>query len=257
MSQGSAPNSLAARVAQIPWYHTIELPGGVVTPGANKSSLVLARLRLPASFAGKSVLDVGAWDGFYSFEAHRRGAARVLATDSFVWEGKTWGDTKRAGFDLAREALGLTDVVEAKLIDVMDLSEEALGERFDVVLFLGILYHLRDPIGALERASSVCREMLVIETETALNWLRYPASRVFPGSELNNDPSNWFSFNKAALLSLCRGFGFNEVRVVYQTPGWRSLVRAVLGAIGVARFRQTRLSRRIVVHASRVPVAPS
>lgn len=147
---------LAERINAIDWYHTINLPGGVVTPGVNNSPLALARLDLPGSLAGKSVLDVGAWDGFYSFEAAKRGAARVLATDSFVWQGR-W---KQTGFLLAREALGLERVVEDKFIDVMDLSPEALGETFDVVLFLGLLYHLRDPVTALQRVSSVCDGLL-------------------------------------------------------------------------------------------------
>ena len=65
-----------------------------------------------------SVLDVGAWDGFFSFEAERRGAARVLAIDSFSWEGDGWGS--KAGFELAHEALGSR--VESRTIDVLDLS---------------------------------------------------------------------------------------------------------------------------------------
>jgi tRNA (mo5U34)-methyltransferase len=144
---------LAQRVKEIDWYHQIELPGGIMTPGVNRSAFALARLGLPASFAGKSVLDVGAWDGFYSFVAARRGAARVLATDSFVWQGR-W---RQDGFLLARQALGLGDAVEDRHIDVMDLSPETLGETFDVVLFLGVLYHLKDPLGALQRVSSVAR----------------------------------------------------------------------------------------------------
>ena len=72
-------DDVAGRVAAIDWYHRIELPGGVVTPGVNNTPLALARLELPESLVGKSVLDVGAWDGFYSFEAARRGAKRVGA----------------------------------------------------------------------------------------------------------------------------------------------------------------------------------
>ena len=89
---------LKAQVDSIEWYHSISLPGGVVTPGVNNSPVALERLQLPASLSGKTVLDIGAWDGFYSFEAARRGASRVLATDSFVWNGR-WGQT---GFNLAR-----------------------------------------------------------------------------------------------------------------------------------------------------------
>lgn len=72
----------------------------------------------------------------------------MVATDSFVWQGR-W---QQSGFLLARQALGLEGVVEDRFIDVMDLSPEARGGTFDVVLFLGVLYHLRDPITALQRS---------------------------------------------------------------------------------------------------------
>lgn len=237
-------DDLAERVKAIDWYHTIELPGGVVTPGVNNSPLALARLDLPRSLAGKSVLDVGAWDGFYSFEAAKRGAARVLATDSFVWQGR-W---QQSGFLLARQALGLEGVVEDRFIDVMDLSPEALGGTFDVVLFLGVLYHLRDPITALQRVSSVCDGLLLVETETALNFLPFPAARLWPGRELKDDDTNWWSMNRAALLALLRIFGFRDVRVAYQTPLLRRFGRALRSGRGFwAGFRGS----RIVIQARR------
>jgi tRNA (mo5U34)-methyltransferase len=237
---------LAEQVGTIDWYHTIELPGGIVTPGVNNSPFALARLDLPASLAGKSVLDVGAWDGFYSFEAVRRGAERVLATDSFVWQGP-W---KQTGFLLARHNLGLDTVVEDRFIDVMDLSPEALGETFDVVLFLGVLYHLKDPLQALERVASVCDELLVLETETALNFLPYPAARLWPGRELSGDATNWWSLNRAALVDLLKTYDFNEVRVVYKTPQLRRAGRALRSG---RHFWSGYQSARIVIQARRVP----
>lgn len=146
-------DDLAERVKEIEWYHRIELPGGIVTPGGNDSPFCLSRLRLPASLAGKTVLDIGAWDGFYSFEAANRGAARVLATDSYSWLGR-WGQHE---FCLARTALGLEKRVEDRYIDVMELSPAALGETFDVVLFLGVLYHLKDPLAAFG-AGRICMQ---------------------------------------------------------------------------------------------------
>ena len=95
---------------------------------------------------GLSVLDIGAWDGFFSFECERRGASRVVAADYFSWHGSGWGT--KAGFTLARDVLG--SKVEDVDIDVMDLTPERVG-TFDLVLFLGVLYHLRHPLLALER----------------------------------------------------------------------------------------------------------
>ena len=94
---------LREAVAGIEWWHSIDLGHGIVTPGKDDSPAKLRDLKLPARFDGRSVLDIGAWDGFFSFEAERRGAARVLATDSFAWEGVNVGS--KHGFELARQAL--------------------------------------------------------------------------------------------------------------------------------------------------------
>jgi tRNA (mo5U34)-methyltransferase len=236
--------SLSQQVEAITWYHRIELPGGVITPGVNDSRFALSKLRMPESLEGKSVLDIGAWDGFYSFEAAQRGARRVLATDSFVWQG----EYTQAGFRLAREALGLGEAVDDRVIDIMDMSPETLGETFDVVLFLGILYHLADPIGALRRAASMCDEVLLIETETSLNFLPYPAARVWPTSGLRGDPTNWFSFNIRALVDLLRSMGFAQVQVTYRTPTVRRVARA---AKSPGRFREGLRGSRVTLHARR------
>src|SRR5215204_5260480 len=108
-----------ARAEQLRWYHTIDLGHGVVTRGVDNTPERLARLRLPESFTGLSVLDIGAWDGFFSFEAERRGATRVVASDHYAWHGTGWGTGQgKAGFDLARTALG--SKVEDVDIDVLD-----------------------------------------------------------------------------------------------------------------------------------------
>src|SRR5687767_5851886 len=83
--------ALATQVDEIRWFHTLTLPGGIVTKGAIDSSRLLGRLDLPERLDGKTVLDVGAWDGYHSFECARRGAASVLATDSYSWGDGGWG----------------------------------------------------------------------------------------------------------------------------------------------------------------------
>ena len=146
----SETEALRAKVEKIRWYHQIDLGHGVVTPGVDNSPKKLRLLALPESLDGKTVLDVGAWDGFFSFEAERRGAKRVLATDQFSWSAQGWGS--KAGFELARTAL--RSKVEDMNIDVLELSPEKVG-TFDVVFFLGVLYHMRHPLLALERIASV------------------------------------------------------------------------------------------------------
>jgi tRNA (mo5U34)-methyltransferase len=127
---------LQARAEALRWFHTIDLGHGVITKGVDISQPErLARLRLPDDLSGRSVLDIGAWDGFFSFEAERRHAARVVASDYYAWHGTGWGTGQgKAAFQLAREALGSR--VEDVDLDVMDLSPDRVGS-FDVVLFLG------------------------------------------------------------------------------------------------------------------------
>jgi tRNA (mo5U34)-methyltransferase len=176
-------------------------------------------LGLPASLEGRTVLDIGAWDGFFSFEAERRGAARVLATDSFIWEGGNPYQS-RAGFDLARAALG--SHVEDRTIDVMELAPEKVGV-FDVVLFLGVLYHLKNPLLALERVHSVTGDQLVLETHAERLCTRRPAAVLYPGTELNGDPTNWWGPNVGALRAMLETVGFRRIRVVSRRRAGRTV----------------------------------
>lgn len=85
---------LQAKADSVRWYHTIDLGHGLVTEGVDNSPERLARLRLPNDLSGRSVLDIGAWDDFFSFEAERRHASRVVATDHYAWHGTGWGTDK-------------------------------------------------------------------------------------------------------------------------------------------------------------------
>jgi tRNA (mo5U34)-methyltransferase len=218
---------LDAEIAKITWYHSIPLGNGVVTPGVDHTSDRLTKLRLPEDLTGKTVLDVGAWDGFFSFEAERRGAAQVLATDSFSWSGEGWGT--KAGFDLARSVLGSN--VEDKEIDVLDLSPESVGV-FDVVMFLGILYHMKHPMLALERVFGVTGELLVMSTFVDMTWRRRPAAAFYPGTEANDDATNWWGPNPAAVVAMLRTAGFRRVEIVDRpAPPWRRPRRSLYGSI--------------------------
>jgi tRNA (mo5U34)-methyltransferase len=201
---------LLAEIAKVPWFHCVDLGGGIVTPGTDSPGPVkLAFNKLPESLAGKTVLDIGAWDGYFSFEAERRRAARVLATDSYIWEGKGWGS--KAGFELARRALGSR--VEDLTIDVMDLSPERVGV-WDVALFLGVLYHLRHPLYALERVASVTREMLILSTSIDMVSHERPAMAFYPGAELGNDPTNWWGPNIPCVHAMLHDVGFRKITTV-------------------------------------------
>jgi tRNA (mo5U34)-methyltransferase len=200
----------------------MDLGQGVITNGVDNTPERLPRLRLPATLSGRSVLDIGAWDGFFSFEVERRGAARVVATDYYAWHGLGWGTGQgKAGFELAREALGSR--VEDVDLDVMDLSPERIG-TFDVVLLLGVLYHLPNPLLALERVASVTDDLLIIETVVDMVGFGRPAVAFYPGRELNGDPTNWWGPNVAAVHGMLRCVGFKRIETM--TPARSAVFRA-------------------------------
>lgn len=229
------------------WWHSIDLGDGLVTPG-HKTPDVLTReleaLRLP-DVRGRSVLDIGGWDGFFAFEAERRGARRVAVLDHYMWSMDILGqqgywascmergvepqlleltefwhpDTMpgRRGFDTAREALD--SQVEPIPLDFMSCDLGEIGE-WDLVLYLGVLYHMQNPLHALRRVHTVTGASAIIETEAVV----VPAHehealwRFFPGAELNHDISNWWAPNMAGLTGALRSAGFSEVEVVQGPP---------------------------------------
>lgn len=221
-STAPSPAQFQQEAAAIPWMHRIDLGNGVVTPGKWDTNAVLKRLNLPADLSGQTVLDVGCWDGFYSFEAERRGARRVLATDSFAWRGHCGGSKK--GFELARKAL--SSRVEDLDIDVLELSPSRLGV-FDIVLFLGVLYHMKHPMLALECVASVTGRLLVVETVIDLLYVPREALAFYPGNELDRDVTNWFGPTPSAVEAMLRSVGFSRVEMVWPSPSRLALWRAL------------------------------
>ena len=245
----SAAPSPGAADPGITWFHSLDLGGGRVTTGIKASDQLaaeVAALNVPARLTGKSVLDIGAWDGYFSFEAERRGAKRIVALDHYAWSinwaawhdyyvdalqkevsplppdevASVWdphGLPGRAGFDHARAELG--SKVEPVVGDFMTMDLSKLG-TFDVVFFLGVLYHLKDPFAALRRLRDVTKELAVIETAgTVVPGLTDERLWMFvEGAELNGDPSNWWAPTAAGLTGACRAAGFRDTRVILEPP---------------------------------------
>jgi tRNA (mo5U34)-methyltransferase len=237
-------DELKQEVAKIRWYHSIDLGNGILTPGWEKNTASrLKAFQIPDDLSGLAVLDIGAWDGFYSFEMERRGAKRVLATD-------TWPLGNKRGFELARRALN--SHVEDMTIDVLDLSPEKTGV-FDIVLFLGVLYHLRHPLLALERIFSVTAKQLILETHVDMVWNPRPAMIFYPNAELHNDPSNWWGPNPKAVIAMLKSVGFNRVKLVSQLHSSPYMLAAAVylkmkkGTPFMSTFQQNRM----VFHAWR------
>jgi tRNA (mo5U34)-methyltransferase len=232
---------LKRQVQAIRWFHSIDLGGGIVTPGEDDTPGKLGTIGMPERLDGLSVLDVGAWDGFFSFEAERRGAARVLATDDFCWNGDGWGT--KAGFDLAHRTLDSR--VESKEIAVLDLSPDRVG-TFDLVLFLGVLYHMKHPLLSLERIASVTGRQLILETGTDMTWFRKPLLAYYPQDEAAGDDTNCCGPNPTAVVAMLRTAGFREVKVHHRLAPARALARS---ARQTMRRRRLFMISRYVFHA--------
>jgi tRNA (mo5U34)-methyltransferase len=229
------PDELRRAVAALRWRHTIDLGHGVVTPGVSHNDRTLRRIGLPHRLDGLSVLDVGASDGFYAFEAERRGARRVLAVDNF----SSW--VPRQGFDLARRAL--RSRVEDREIDLFDLSPDTTGV-FDLVLFLGVLYHVHHPRLALERIFSVTGNHLILETKVDLLHCRRPAVAVY---RTGCGP------NPAAVVAMLKDVGFRRVAIISRDSLPYRIARAVWWNVAgrPESFLQAVDQGRLTVHAWR------
>jgi tRNA (mo5U34)-methyltransferase len=219
--------SLEERVNRLPWFHQLVFADGVVTPGATTIDVLeaAANVYFRDDLAGRSLIDIGCWDGFNSFEAKRRGATRVLATDHFAWSDRCWGS--RQSFELARENLGLDiDVLD---IDLAEITVESVG-RFDVVLLAGVLYHVRHPFQVLEQVSTICDERFIVETHLDALGMDRPAMVFYPTTELGNDATNWWGPNPACVIAMLSDLGFTTVDFTPHPHPTYALTRGIFHA---------------------------
>ena len=198
----------------IKWFHSIKLSENIITPGlANyEKSVKLSEIVFSKGVNNKSLLDIGTWDGFFSFEAEKNGA-QVLSTDHYCWnEGPGWGT--KAGFDFCHKIL--KSKIKSQSIDVPSLSPKTVG-RFDVVLLLGVLYHLRDPYTVLEQIYDIAREYVVIETVITEVNSEKPIMEFFKsGDGKGND--NYFAVNIKYLEKALKHVGFKELNFTINNP---------------------------------------
>jgi tRNA (mo5U34)-methyltransferase len=194
-----------AELNRLGWYHSLELPDGQVIQGLQtieQLRLRLAQFPIPADLTGKRVLDIGAWDGWFSFEMEKRGA-KVLAIDS----------AEHTQFRVARELLG--SKVDYQIADICRLSSKDVG-RFDIVLFFGVLYHLKHPMLALENVCDLTTDMAFIESfvsDDGSNPTNPPVMEFYETTELRGQFDNWVGPNTPCLLAFCRTAGFVRVQL--------------------------------------------
>jgi len=248
-------STLQEKIDAIPyWYHKVELPCGTVTPGW--APLNKEKYCIPEDLTGMRVLDIGSWDGYWTWEALKRGAKEVVAIDDFsdtcgVPEAER--SAKWATFDICREAFGFTFTtdtegiwyrnngksyqrVQRKEISVYDIPE--LG-KFDVVFFFGTLYHLKHPLLALEKISEVCNGSVYIETAALDDFSPYKGGigngyngemvmEFYPGKEYGYNDSNWWTPTLQTLGSMLASVGFKDIEA-WELTGTPSAVSECRG----------------------------
>jgi tRNA (mo5U34)-methyltransferase len=198
------------------WFQKIEVLPGFFSPGWSDPVIEkLPYFGLPRNLTGLRVLDIGCAEGFFSFEAERRGAREVIGIDSFPDSVRRFNIVKAARQSNAT----------AFLMNVYDLDPRRLG-TFDLVLFYGVFYHLKHPQLALERIRSVCTGTLLFQTTiheepavTGTPWARFHPYGVLSGS--NNelwDPTVFWLFNESCCQAMLDHVGFADVRIVSRAP---------------------------------------
>jgi tRNA (mo5U34)-methyltransferase len=277
-----SPEELQAQADELGWFHTIDLGNGVVTKGL--SELALSPDQLP-DFEGKTVLDIGAWDGYYSFLAEKGGASRVVALDHYAWgvdfvaRGAYWNECFASGTlpDQARDmtdfwrpdlpgsrgfkfaAAALDSKVEPYVADFATADLSGIG-TFDVSLYLGVLYHMKEPLTCLERLRSVTNDVAVIETEALhlQNEEHLSLLQFHSGGDIQTDFGNWFVPTMTGLHSLCHAAGFSSVSTVQGPPTadappaestMNRVARRVRGVEPPNHFSAPTAHYRAVVHA--------
>ncbi|MFL6279464.1 MAG: TIGR04290 family methyltransferase, partial [Vicinamibacterales bacterium] len=212
-----SPDLIARRIAELgEWFHNIDLRGHPTAPQHFLGDYPAVKWRrfadaVPADLRGRSVLDVGCNAGFYSIAMKRRGADRVVGID--------WDERYLAQAKFAAE---ISEVdVELRRLSVYDVA--ALGERFDIVLFMGVLYHLRHPLLALDLLHEhVTRDLLVFQSMLRGSDTVQPLAGDYPFSETDifnrpgypklhfverqysRDLTNWWIPNRAAAEAMLR-----------------------------------------------------
>jgi tRNA (mo5U34)-methyltransferase len=225
--QGLSTEEIRTRVQELgPWFHNLDLQGVSTAPAHFLGDYPAVKWRkccdsIPRDLTGKAVLDIGCNAGFYSLEMKRRGAERVVGIDTdeeYLVQGR-----------FASEVRGLP--IEFRKMSVYEIA--ALGERFDVVLFMGVLYHLRHPLLALDLiAEHVVGDLLVFQSmqrgsnevenleENYDFWTAEQFDRPgfpklhFIEHSFADDPTNWWVPNRACVEAMLRSAGF----VIQQHP---------------------------------------
>ena len=192
------------------FWHSIQLPNSEITPGVKSLNFLQSEeseVLKHVTFNGKSVLDVGAWDGYFSFAAERNGAKHVVASDWHCWFGPSWGS--KNSFDYVK--IVLNSNVQEWVCKAEELSIN--GPKFDIVLLLGVIYHVKNPIALIERVSNLATDRVVIETEYRADNNSEPLLYLIPDNSLNGDASNWNIPNLAGVKAMMEMASLTDIQI--------------------------------------------
>ncbi len=202
-------NAARSDLQRLGWYHAFRFEDGTEFPGVlpvEVSQHRYAQFPIPQDLTGKRLLDIGAWDGWFSFEAERHGA-EVTAIDM----------VEMANFHTVHRKLGSR--VTYRELDLFELPQADLG-KFDYVFFLGVLYHTKYPLLALEIVCGLTREIAIVEsyvTDSA-DWQQHaddiPALEFYEAEELGGQLDNWFGPTVGCLIAMSRAAGFARIEVL-------------------------------------------
>jgi tRNA (mo5U34)-methyltransferase len=211
---------------KIQWWHSIPLiseeGNTYVTNGiVNHCSEEIAtkRFGMPESLEGKTVLDIGCWDGYFSFLAEKRKAHYVLGID--MLQGCSHQEQGTQGFEFAKKALNSSVLFQKKSLEEFAIKTLSL---FDVTLYYGVLYHVENPISELKHLSKVTKEYTLIETAISQNNNEPRPYWEFKHG-FDNDPTNFWYPNLLGLASALIYVGFESMEVIYN-DGIRATVKA-------------------------------
>jgi len=198
------------------WFQKIEVLPGLYSRGwSDPRTEKLPFYGLPEDLTGMRVLDIGCAEGFFSFEAEKRGAREVIGIDSFPDSIRRFNIVKAARQSNAT----------AFLMNVYDLEPTRLG-TFDLLLFYGVFYHLKHPQYALERIRSVCTGRLLFQTHIheepsvkGIPWARFYPHGIMSGKNQELfDPTVFWLFNSACCLAILDHVGFTDLRIISTDP---------------------------------------
>ncbi len=204
-SEGDRMKQTLKGIDEIQWWHRVPLGDGRFTPGLSDVSRLEDVFLFPSlDLTGKSVLDIGCWDGYFSFRAEQRGASRVVAMDD---PDVRWGGTD--GFDF------LHDHFRSRVEFVKRSIYQPLDEQFDVVLCYGVLYHVNDPLTAAINAFQMSRD--IVAFEGLILDVPDPILLLLPPGSVNNDPTNLYMLSTGWLNTVAELNGFEIVTHFQQT----------------------------------------